>query len=52
MVEYLSKWIELVALPDKFSEGVAYTFLDGVLSHFGAFAKVLTNQGTEFRGEF
>ena len=52
MVEHFSKWIELVALPDKGSEGVAYAFLDRVLSHFGAPAEVLTDQGTEFRGEF
>ncbi len=38
--------------PDKSSEGVAYAFLDRVLSHFGALAEVLTDQGTEFQGEF
>jgi transposase InsO family protein len=42
----------LVALPDKFSEGAAYSFLDHVLSRFGAPAEVLTNQGREFLGEF
>ncbi|OAE19927.1 hypothetical protein AXG93_1520s1000 [Marchantia polymorpha subsp. ruderalis] len=52
MVEHFSKWIELVALPDKASEGVAYAFLDRVLSHYGAPAEVLTDQGTEFQGEF
>jgi transposase InsO family protein len=52
MIEHFSKWIELVALPDKFSEGAAYSFLDRVLSRFGAPAKVLTDQGREFLGEF
>ena len=52
MVEHFSKWIELVALPDRESEGSAFAFLDRVLSHFGAPAQVLTDQGTEFRGEF
>jgi hypothetical protein len=52
MIEHFSKWIELVALPDKFSEGAAYSFLDRVLSRFGAPAEVLTNQGREFLGEF
>jgi hypothetical protein len=33
---------------DKSSEGVAYAFLDHVLSHFGAPVEVLTDQGTEF----
>ncbi len=48
MVEHLSKWIELVPSPDKSNEGVAYTFFDMVLSHFGAPAEVLTDQGTKF----
>jgi transposase-like protein len=42
----------LVALPNKFSEGAAYLFLDRVLSRFGAPAEVLTDQGREFLGEF
>ena len=48
MVEHFSKWLELIALPDKSSEGVAYAFLDRVLSHFGAPAEALTDQGMEF----
>jgi hypothetical protein len=52
MVEHFSKWIELVPSPDKSSEGVAYAFLDRVLNHFGALIEVLTDQGTEFQGEF
>jgi hypothetical protein len=52
MVEHFSMWIELVPSPDKSSEGVAYTFLDRVFSHFGAPIEVLTNQGTKFQGEF
>lgn len=47
-----SKWIELVALPDKFSEDAAYGFLDHVLSRFGAPVEVLTDQGREFLGDF
>ena len=52
MIEHFSKWIELVALPEKASAGVALVFLDRVLSHFGAPAEVLTDQGSEFKGEF
>jgi hypothetical protein len=52
MIEHFSKWIELVALPDKFNEGAAYSFLDRVLSRFGALAELLTDQGREFLGEF
>ncbi len=43
MVEHFSKWIELVPSLDKSSKGVAYAFLDRVLSHFGAPANVLTD---------
>jgi hypothetical protein len=52
MIEHFSKWIELVALPDKFSEGATYSFLDRILSCFGAPAEVLTDQEREFLGEF
>ncbi len=52
MVKHFSKCIELVPSLDKSSEGVAYAFLDRVLSHFGAPAEVLTDQSTEFQGEF
>jgi hypothetical protein len=52
MVEHFSKWIELVPSLDKSSKGVAYAFLDRVLNHFGAPVEVLTDQGTEFQGEF
>ncbi len=52
MVEHFSKWIELVPSLNKSNEGVVYAFLDRVLNHFGAPAEVLTDQGTEFQGEF
>jgi hypothetical protein len=52
MIEHFSKWIELVALPDKFSEGATYSFLDRILSRFGALAGVLIDQGREFLCEF
>jgi hypothetical protein len=52
MIEHFSTWIELVALPDKFSEGATYSFLDRVLSCFGALAEILTDQGRDFLGEF
>jgi hypothetical protein len=41
-----------VALLDKFSEGVAYSLLDCILSRFGAAVEVLTDQRREFLGEF
>jgi len=52
MIEHLSKWIELVALPDKSSHSTSQAFLKEVLSRFGACAECLTDKGSEFRGEF
>jgi hypothetical protein len=52
MIEHFSKWIELVALPDKLSRSTSQAFLHHVLSQFGACVECLTDQGAEFRGEF
>jgi hypothetical protein len=52
MIEHFSKWVELVALLDKSSNSTNQAFLQQVLSRFGAYAECLTNQGSEFRGEF
>jgi len=52
MIEHFSNWVELVALPDKSSHNTNQAFLQQVLSRFGACAKCLTDQGSEFRGEF
>lgn len=52
IVEHFSKWMELIALPDKTSRSTSQAFLHAVLSRFGSCAEVLIDQGTEFRGEF
>jgi len=52
MIEHFSKWVELVALSDKSSHSTNQAFLQQVLSRFGACVEWLTNQGSEFRGEF
>jgi hypothetical protein len=53
MIEHFSKWLEFVPLLDYSSEKTTYTFLDKILSRFGAIAKVLVmDQGTKFYGEF
>jgi hypothetical protein len=52
MIEHFSKWVELVALPNKSSHSTNQIFLQQVLSRFGACAECLTDQGSEFRGEF
>jgi hypothetical protein len=52
MIEHFSKWVELVALPNKSSHNTSHAFLQQVLSRFGACAECLTDQGLEFRGKF
>jgi len=52
IIEHFSKWVELVALLDKSSHNTSQDFLQQVLSRFGACAKYLIDQGSEFKGEF
>jgi hypothetical protein len=52
MIEHFSKWVELVVLADKSSHNTNQTFLQQVLSRFGACVECFTYQGSEFRGEF
>ncbi|CAM6113779.1 unnamed protein product [Calypogeia fissa] len=52
MIEHFSKWIELVPLRNKTYHSTSQAFLQRVLRQFGACAECLTDQGTEFRGEF
>jgi hypothetical protein len=52
MIEHFSKWVELVALPNKSSHNINHVFLQQVISRFGACVERLINQGSQFRGEF
>jgi len=52
MIEHFSKWVKLVALPDKSSHNTSQVFLQQVLSRFGACVECFIDQGSEFRGEF
>jgi uncharacterized Zn finger protein (UPF0148 family) len=51
-IEHFSKHVELIPLPDKEASTTAAAFLQHVLGRFGACAEVVTDQGTEFMGEF
>ena len=51
-IEHFSKYIEAFPLKDKSSDEIAYHFLHGVLSRYGACAEVLTDGGGEFQGAF
>jgi hypothetical protein len=52
MIKHFSKWVELVALPDKSSYNTNQAFLQQVLNRFGACAECLIDQGLEFKGKF
>eukprot|EP00877_Chromochloris_zofingiensis_P007303 jgi/Chrzof1/2826/Cz12g00080.t1 len=51
-IEHYSKHIELVPLPSKTAKHTAAAFAHAVLGRFGSCAEVLTDQGTEWQGEF
>ena len=51
MIEHFSKWVEVVAIPTKESCETARVFHQYVLCRYGTLAEVLTDQGTEFKGE-
>ncbi len=52
MIEHFSKWVKLVALPNKSSHNTNQTFLQQVLNRFGACVECLIDQGSKFKGEF
>jgi hypothetical protein len=48
----ITQTFQLVALSDKSSHSTNQAFLQQVLSRFGVCVECLTNQGSQFRGEF
>jgi len=52
MIEHFSKWVKLVALPNKSSNNTNHVFLQQVLNRFGAYVKCLIDQGTKFKRKF
>ena len=52
MIEHLPKWVEVKALPAKDSIHTAAAMNESVFCRYGARPDVLTDQGTEFHGEF
>ena len=52
MIEHFSKWVEVVAICTKESSKTARMFWQYVLCRYRVPAEVLTDQGTELRGEF
>jgi hypothetical protein len=52
MIEHFSKLLVLEPLTAKEAKCTCYAFEHGVLGRFGACAEVVTDQGSEFLGEF
>jgi hypothetical protein len=51
-VEAFTKHAEIIPIPTKEAGEVAYQFLHHVLDRFGGCAEVVTDLGSEFKGEF
>ena len=51
-IDYLSKWVEARALPDKTSKQVAHFFYADIVCRHGTPAEVISDQGGEFQGDF
>ena len=43
-IEHMTKWVKLVALPDKMSTNVARASLEHILNRYGVPGVVLTDQ--------
>ena len=51
-MDYLSKWPEVAALPDKTSAGVTQFFIRDIIARHGCPKEVLSDNGGEFMGDF
>ena len=51
MTEYLTKWVEAKAIPNKKAETIAEFLYNDVIARFGTPERMLTDQGTEFVNE-
>ena len=51
-IEHFSKYVSLVPLTDKEASCTSFAFRQHVLGLYGACAEVVTDQGSEWKGEF
>lgn len=51
-IEHFSKHLQLIPMPNKTAYTTAAAFRQHVFGNFGACAEVVTDQGTEFQGDF
>jgi transposase InsO family protein len=52
IIDHFSKWLVMVPLQSKDPLAISCAFVTHIISHFGAPAEVLTDQGGEFRAAF
>ena len=51
-IDYLTKWPEVLAVPDKTAQRVADFFLEYIIARHGCPKTVISDNGSEFKGEF
>ena len=47
-IDYLTKWVEVFAVPDQKAETIARLFVEGVVCRHGAPEELLSDRGTNF----
>ena len=52
MIDYYSKWVEVIPLRKADAAGTSREFLLNIISRFGVPGEVITDNGTPFKGEF
>lgn len=50
-IDYLTKWVEVFAVPNQTAQTIARLFVDGVVCRHGAPQELLSDRGTNFLSE-
>ncbi len=51
LIEYLTRWVEAVAVPDTTTKTIAKALLDNLIFHHSCPQQLLSDQGPQFRSE-
>ena len=52
MIDYFSKWIEVIPVPELSSETTTRVFVTEVISRYGVPAEIISDNGASFKGAF
>jgi transposase InsO family protein len=52
IIDYFSKWVEVIPVPEQSSEITARLFVMEIVSRYGVPAEVITDNGPSFKGAF